>query len=213
MGGGPSGPQEAGFRLYPAGLVTGIVKMLPADKPGKEVPIMTAAEETVVPPAGTSRPGQPAGGASTTTAHAGQVTVSAELKQGYQFLVDFGTAGTPSLLMDEPEPLGEGQGPNASRLLAAAVASCLSASLLFCLRKARVDVLGMRSEATATLVRDPRGRLRVGAVRVRLHPDVDKADSGRIARCLELFEDFCIVTQSVRSGLEVSVEVEPASHG
>ena len=48
-----------------------------------------------------------------------QVTVSVELKQGYQFLVDFGTADTPSLLMDEPEPLGDGQGPNASRLLAA----------------------------------------------------------------------------------------------
>jgi len=173
---------------------------------------MTAAEENVVPPAVTSRPDEPAGGEST-TAHADQVTVSAELKQGYQFLVDFGTAGTPSLLVDEPEPLGEGQGPNASRLLAAAVANCLSASLLFCLRKARVDVRGMRSEATATLVRDQRGRLRVGAIKVRLHPDMEQADSGRVARCLELFEDFCIVTQSVRSGLDVSVEVEPAGHG
>ena len=48
-----------------------------------------------------------------------QVTVSVELKQGYQFLVDFGTADASSLLMDEPEPLGDGQGPNASRLLAA----------------------------------------------------------------------------------------------
>jgi hypothetical protein len=129
---------------------------------------MTAAEEAAVPPAGTARPGEPAGGGSVTTAHAGQVTVSAELKQGYQFLVDFGTAGTPSLLMDEPEPLGEGQGPNASRLL---------------------------------------------AIKVRIHPDVEQADSGRAARCLELFEDFCIVTQSVRSGLDVSVEVQPADHG
>lgn len=173
---------------------------------------MTAAEEITVPPVGAARPGEPAGGGSTTTAPAGQVTVSAELKQGYQFLVDFGMAGTPGLLMDEPEPLGEGQGPNASRLLAAAVANCLSASLLFCLRKARVDVRGMRSEATATLVRDPRGRLRVSAIKVRLHPDVEQADSGRVARCLELFEDFCIVTQSVRSGLDVSVEVEPGDH-
>jgi hypothetical protein len=53
-----------------------------------------------------------------------QVTVSVELKQGYQFLVDFGTADTQSLLMDEPEPLGDGQGPNASRLLAAAAVTC-----------------------------------------------------------------------------------------
>ncbi len=137
-----------------------------------------------------------------------QVTVSVELKQGYQFLADFGAGVVPGLLMDEPEPLGEGQGPNASRLLAAAVANCLSASLLFCLRKAHVDVHGMRSEATATLVRDPRGRLRVGSIAVRIHPEVEQAESGRFARCLELFEDFCVVTQSVRSGLDVSVEVE-----
>jgi len=50
----------------------------------------------------------------------------------------------------------QGHGPNASRLLAAAVANCLTASLLFCLRKARVNVHGMRSEATATVARDGR---------------------------------------------------------
>jgi hypothetical protein len=27
-------------------------------------------------------------------------------------------------------------------------------------------------------------------------------------RCVQLFEDYCVVTQSVRAGLDVSVEVE-----
>lgn len=137
-------------------------------------------------------------------------TVSLELQQGYQFLVDFGMPGVPGLLMDEPEPLGAGQGPNASRVLAAAIANCLSASLLFCLRKARVGVRGMRTDASATLLRDERGRLRVGQVSVRIHPELEQSDSGRIARCLGLFEDFCVVTQSVRTGLDVSVEIEMA---
>jgi hypothetical protein len=30
-------------------------------------------------------------------------------------------------------------------------------------------------------------------------------------RCLELFEDFCVVTQSVRAGINVEVDVEPTA--
>ena len=56
-----------------------------------------------------------------------------ELQQGMQFLVDFGGPELPPLLMDEPDPVGENEGPNATRLLAAAVGNCLSASALFCL--------------------------------------------------------------------------------
>jgi uncharacterized OsmC-like protein len=54
--------------------------------------------------------------------------------QDYQFDVDFGTPG-PLLRADEPAPLGQGTGPSPEQLLAAAVGNCLSASLLFALRK------------------------------------------------------------------------------
>jgi len=56
--------------------------------------------------------------------------------------------------------------------------------------------------------RDERGRLRVGRISMRIHPELEQTDSGRNARCLAVYEDFCVVTQSVRSGLDVSVEVE-----
>ena len=142
-----------------------------------------------------------------------EVTVTMTLQDGYRFLVDFQQEGIPNLLLDEPEPLGEGRGPNAARLLAAAVGNCLSASALFCLRKARVDVRGMRTTVRASLVRTERGRLRVGATQVEIHPEVAAADLDRIDRCLALFEDYCVVTQSVRDGLEVAVEVKPAATG
>jgi uncharacterized OsmC-like protein len=142
-----------------------------------------------------------------------EVTVTMTLQDGYRFLVDFQQEGIPNLLLDEPEPLGEGRGPNAARLLAAAVGNCLSASALFCLRKARVDVRGMRTTVRASLVRTERGRLRVGAIQVEIHPEVAAADLDRIDRCLALFEDYCVVTQSVRDGLEVAVEVKPAATG
>jgi organic hydroperoxide reductase OsmC/OhrA len=136
-------------------------------------------------------------------------TVTLELTEGYRFRVDFDLPGVPTLLMDEPEPLGEGVGPNAARLLAAAVANCLSASALYCLERARVAVHAMRTTATASFVRNDTGRLRIGGLRVRIEPVVDDAESGRVRRCLAVFEDYCVVTQSVRGGISVEVEVLP----
>jgi uncharacterized OsmC-like protein len=136
-------------------------------------------------------------------------TVTLELTEGYRFWVDFDLPGVPTLLMDEPEPLGEGAGPNAARLLAAAVGNCLSASALYCLQKARVTVHAMRTTATASFIRNDAGRLRIGGLRVRIEPLVDDADSGRLRRCLAVFEDYCVVTQSVRGGINVDVEVIP----
>ncbi len=135
--------------------------------------------------------------------------VTMELGEGYGFAVDFGQEGVPPLWMDEPAPLGDGSGPSAARLLAAAVGNCLSASALFCLRKARVPVSGMRTVVRTDLVRSPEGRLRIGKIDVSIHPEVPGEDRERMMRCLDLFEEFCIVTQSVRGGVEVEVGVEP----
>jgi organic hydroperoxide reductase OsmC/OhrA len=141
--------------------------------------------------------------------HAARITL--ELKQGYQFQVQFDQPGAPPLLMDEPPPLGEGHGPNAARVLVAAVANCLGASLLFCLRRSRVDVSGLTLTADVAFARNERGRMRIGSIAVAIHPEVAAADRERMSRCLELFEDFCLVTGSVRSGIDVQVSVEPVA--
>ncbi len=134
-------------------------------------------------------------------------TIDIELQKDYQFLVTFDDA-LPPLLMDEPEPLGDGAGPNASRVLAAAIGNCLSASALFCLRRARVDVQQMSTAVSASLVRNEEGRLRVGSVRVRIEPRIPEADRPRAARCLDIFESYCVVTQSVRTGIDIGVTVD-----
>lgn len=36
---------------------------------------------------------------------------------------------------------------------------------------------------------------------------LDDEATGRVGRCLGIFEDFCIVKESVRQGIPVSVEV------
>src|SRR5690606_16656233 len=123
--------------------------------------------------------------------------------------VDFEQEGVPDLLTDEPPPLGEGGGPNPARLLAAAVGNCMSASLKFCLDRAHLELEDLKTTVDGTIVRNERGRLRIGSLRVRLEPTLDPADLERIGRCLEVFEDFCIVGQSVRQGIDVAVEVNP----
>ena len=141
--------------------------------------------------------------------HGQPFSVRIDLQQGYAFDVDFGIPGTDPLRVDEPAPLGEGAGPNPARLLAAAVANCLAASLLFCLRKSHVEVEGIRAEVEGTIERNDRGRLRIGSLRVKVIPRLGADDMPRLERCESMFEDFCIVTASVREGLTVEVDVVP----
>jgi len=94
-------------------------------------------------------------------------------------------------------------------LLSAAVGQCLASSLLFCMGKAHLEPQGLEAEVLATTVRNPEGRLRVGGIRVRLMPAVTPEVEARMQRCLEVFESFCLVTESVRAGIDVQVAVEP----
>jgi organic hydroperoxide reductase OsmC/OhrA len=130
---------------------------------------------------------------------------------GYQFRVDWGLPGVDELIVDEPAPLGEGAGPGASALLAAAVGDCLASSLLFCLAKAHIEVGDLEAGVRITKGRNERGRLRVTRLDVELRPAVAEADVPRMQRCVEVFEDYCTVTGSIRDGIDVRVEVTPVT--
>ena len=134
-------------------------------------------------------------------------TLSLEQTRDYEFVVKFDVPEVADLLLDAAPPLGRGSGPNAEQLVGAALANCLSASLLFCLRKFKQGAGTMRAQVTGQLARNPAGRLRIGRFDVDIHLD-QKAEAIRhIERCLEQFEDFCVVTESVRQGIPVGVRV------
>lgn len=137
----------------------------------------------------------------------GKFTINLEQEEGYAFRVKFDLKKADDILMDEPPPLGERNGPNASRLLAAAAANCLSASLMFCLAKEDVPARAVKTEASCTLVRNDKRRLRVGRLDVRITAGGELLESKKRDRCMELFEDFCVVTASIRQGIPVGVEV------
>ncbi len=140
-----------------------------------------------------------------------ELLVDLEHKNDFQFEVDFHQEGVGPLVMDEPKPLGEGRGPNASELLAAAIGNCLSSSAVFCFQKAKVEVKGLHTTVRVAYTRNERGRLRIGEIKVGMELRVKPEDEPRVFRCLELFEDYCVVTQSVRDGLNVKVDVKPVT--
>jgi len=138
----------------------------------------------------------------------GRFTINLEHLEDYEFNVKFDWDSAADVLMDEPPPLGKRVGPNASRMLTAAAANCLSASLLFCISKNDVAPKSVKTAATCKIVRNEKGRLRVGGMEIRLTVDAELEQSVRMKRCLKLFEDFCVVTDSIRQGIPVAVSVE-----
>ncbi len=135
------------------------------------------------------------------------IRLTLEQDEDYSFRIRFDETSLADLMTDEPSPLGHDRGPNPSRLLLAAVANCLSASLLFALRKFRNTPGTIVTEATAELARNEQGRLRVGHIHVDIRLAEPAATHASLERILAQFEDFCVVTESVRHGVEVSVAV------
>jgi organic hydroperoxide reductase OsmC/OhrA len=132
--------------------------------------------------------------------------VSLRQDRDFRFAIHF-AENMPPFYGDEPPPLGAGTGPSPSQLLAAAVGNCLSDSLLFALRKYKQSPEPLRSEAVAVVDRNPENRLRVERIQVRIHLGVPGANLQHLDRALAQFEEFCTVSQSVRRGIPVDIEV------
>lgn len=128
----------------------------------------------------------------------------------YAFKVNFEGTDLEALHTDEPAPLGAGAGPNPSALLLAGVANCLSASLLFALRKFKNDPGPIRAEIVARRERNAEGRWRIPRAEATIHLSDKAVDLEHFDRVLAQFEQYCIVTQSVRDGVEVAVRIVDA---
>lgn len=136
-------------------------------------------------------------------------TVTVTRQDKYKFLVDFGPA-IAKTLADEPAPLGEGAGPSPVQLLAAAVANCLSSSLVFANAKFKEDPGRLTTTVACEIGRNDKHRLRVTAMTVTMTLGVKAESLGHLDRALAQFEDFCTVSQSVRAGIPFTVTVKDA---
>ncbi len=136
-------------------------------------------------------------------------TTVIERVRDFEFLVRFDKEHYAPLTIDEPEPLGRDSEPNASRVLSAAVGNCLSASLMFCLQRSKLGVKSIRAEVTTDITRNDEGRWRVGHIQVQISVATEEQDAKRFKRCIDIFENYCIVTASIRQGIPVDVSVVP----
>ncbi len=127
-----------------------------------------------------------------------------------QFKTTFDKENFPELLFDEPPsvPGGKGEYPNASRVIAAAVANCLSASMQFCMIKSHVEVHGMETVVKATIDRNDAGYWRIKKLDVDMtvkNRDMDENTIKKFERCKERFFNYCIVSASIKEGIEINV--------
>ena len=137
-----------------------------------------------------------------------EFSVSIRQVKDYEFVVKFDKPEGLELTTDEHPPLGKDAGPSPSRLLAAAVVNCLSASLLFAFRKAGVAIGNIESTVSVQVIRNEKRRLRIGKMTVILDPKLDDGDLEKARAGRAVFEEYCTVTQSVASGIAVEVKVK-----
>jgi uncharacterized OsmC-like protein len=137
------------------------------------------------------------------------VKVGITWEKDLMFKVNFEGIDVPDVPVDETnKDEADMVGVTPARLLASAVGSCLASSLAFCMSKRNVQFESFSAKAQATTGRDPDGRMRVQEITVDLLPKTtDPAASKRLAECKKVFEKFCTVTESVRKGIKVVVNV------
>jgi uncharacterized OsmC-like protein len=137
---------------------------------------------------------------------AGDRSIRLVQQRDYRVAIEW-DAMRPPLIADEPPPLGGGEGPSPSQLLLAAVANCMTDSLVFALRKFRLDAEPLSTEASGSIGRNAEGRQRVLSIDVQLRLGRLPDDARALQRVLDQFEQFCIVGGSVAQGIPVNVSV------
>ena len=136
----------------------------------------------------------------------GERRIALSQREGFELEVHWDDMQAP-LISDESPPLGRGVGPNPGQLLLAAVAACMTDSLVFALRKFGLDAGRLQTQARAQIGRNEAGRQRVLGIQVDLQLAQLPPEAAKLDRVLGQFEQFCTVGQSVAQGIPTLVRV------
>jgi uncharacterized OsmC-like protein len=149
--------------------------------------------------------------------HEEDTIVDLKLEKDLIFKADLGYDKVRELIIDETMN-GETQkcGPDAAELLAMAILGCLNASFIFCLQKRNLSLDELHAHAVVSFKKIEKGYTRIDKIDVKIVPkSKDPTVIKRISQCIKeiksgnmFFEETCIITESVRQGIEVNVNVQ-----
>ena len=131
------------------------------------------------------------------------------LKDQMIFKCDLGSMKVKDCYIDEAhKDEVDMLGPNPSRMLAFAILGCLSASFIFCLQKKNFSLDDLKAEAEVSFGRSEKGFWRITKIDVNIDAKVENPESlKRAEQCRKMYEDYCTVTQSVRKGIDINVNL------
>lgn len=126
--------------------------------------------------------------------------------------------GEHTLYSDEPDFLpvmaGDDEHPAPVDYLVFGLVSCQASVLRQCLEKSRIEdyriratgtIASMRGEPSPPKMPDHTGN-RIGEIDISIALQVSPEDESRARRCLDVYDQGCIVGQSLRAGIEYSRE-------
>ena len=136
--------------------------------------------------------------------------VGLKLESEMIFKCEMGDIKVEDCYIDEEHHVeAEMWGPNPSRMLGMALLGCLSASFIFCLKKRKFTIDDLDAQAEVIIARNEKGFWRVKNIDVKIKPKIDTPEMRKRAdQCRKMFEQYCTVTQAVREGIEVNVNLD-----
>lgn len=135
--------------------------------------------------------------------------VDIKLEEEMIFKCDLGKINMKDLFIDEQhKKLNEKIGPNPSKLLALSILGCMSASFAFCLQKKDFSLSDFEGKAFITSKRNEKGLWRIKEIKIELHPKIDSLKMReRVDQCRKFFEQFCIISESIKEGIEINTNL------
>ena len=142
--------------------------------------------------------------------HELKTKVSLKQEDEMIYKCDLGGIKIHNLYIDESnKDLKEKLGPSPAKLLALSILGCLTASFEFCLLKRDICLSDLEGKAEVTIARNEKNFWRVKKIDIKIIPKVANLKMlKRIDQCKKFFEQFCIISESVREGIDLKVNLE-----